>query len=105
MTHSVIERMAEAIFLKEGRNKDVAWKDADNVLILVTPEWGRFKSSLKPPQLVSDYYRDIARAALAAAREPTDSMHSAGREAFAIGDLPLPDEVWEAMIDAALEEK
>lgn len=34
MTDSMVERVAEAIFLQEGRAKDVAWADANKVLLM-----------------------------------------------------------------------
>lgn len=57
---TMVERVARAIFLKEGRAKDVAWEDADKVLALMPIDWG-----VKPPR-VSDHFRDIARAAIQA---------------------------------------
>jgi hypothetical protein len=45
----------------------------------------------------------LARAALAAMREPTEAMIKASSP-FAC-DYHMADEVWEAMIDAALAEK
>lgn len=53
-----VERVARAIFLAEGRSQDVAWEDADRKLVL-----GNWR---EPAKNVSDYYRDIARAAIAA---------------------------------------
>ncbi len=44
------------------------------------------------------------RAALAAAREPTEAMMSAGADAVSTLFDPGAKAVWQAMVDAALEE-
>ena len=53
-------------------------------------------------------YFDVVRSVLAALREPTAAMLDAGEEPFAEpfvgGRLTDPCKVWEAMIDAALQE-
>lgn len=54
---------------------------------------------------VQEQYRGLARAAIEAMREPTEAMEEA---ALDVRPLMLPDsprEVWEAMIDAALNEE
>ncbi len=66
----VIEAVAEAIFLKEGRAKDVAWKDADKVLALM--QWGQSKQ-----QCVTDYYRDIASNAITVFQKATGGAPTA----------------------------
>lgn len=48
-----------------------------------------------------EYWRDQARAAIAAMREPTEAMCAA---AEATGDHWYFDDSWAAMIDAALKE-
>jgi hypothetical protein len=89
MTNSMLEKAAEAIFLAEGRAKDVEWKDADRVLAL----W--------PPQgSVTEYYRNIARAVLTPIREPDVAMLKA---AEATGYWYF-EETWPAAIDSILEE-
>ncbi len=110
----MIERVAEAIFLKEGRAKDVAWVDADKVLALVPVGSWRER---QPP--VTDYYRAIARAAIEAMREPTEAIVEAVQTEVDIwpehNPKPAPnfvqfvsrDEavgIWQAGIDAALAE-
>ncbi len=104
---SMAERVAEAIFLKEGRAKDVAWKDADKVLAL-----------LPAGQKVSDYYRDIARACLSEIEaagyavvpvEPSEEMlktcwsHSVHSEGDGGGWINEEDaaENWSAMLAAS----
>lgn len=52
-----VEKVGEAIFLASGRAMDVAWKDADKVLTILGPDG---------PQKVSEHFRAIARAAIAA---------------------------------------
>lgn len=47
-------------------------------------------------------YRDTARAAIAAMREPTDAMMNAGP---GFVHIAIKAEIWQAMIDAALEGK
>jgi hypothetical protein len=89
---SMVERVAEAIFLKEGRAKDVAWKHADDVLLLV--DW-----SVKPSerQRVTDYYREIARTAIRALIVPNLAM----RKACTFEEVEI---AWPHLIDAALSE-
>lgn len=75
-----LEDVAKAIFLKEGRNKDVAWEDADKVLVLM-PSGGK----------VQDYYLDIARAAVSALRRPDMAaiMRASGQIAMRPSDVDL----------------
>lgn len=50
------------------------------------------------------FWLGMSRACLEGMGPPTDAMKRAGAHAFAIGDLQLPEEVWDAMRDAALKE-
>lgn len=50
-------------------------------------------------------YVDDVRAVIAAMRDPTEAMLSAGSSGSNCGENPDPDDVWRAMIDAALEER
>lgn len=58
------ERVAEVIFLAEGRNKDVSWADADRKLALIDFRPGVMRQS------VQDCYREIADWAIAAMEDP-----------------------------------
>lgn len=79
---TMIERVARAIFQAEysgGEADEFRWERS------------------------SDVYREQARAALMALRDPTNPMLDAGR-----GETdwePLARAVWDSMIDAALEEE
>ena len=108
---TIVELMAEAIFLKEGRAKDVAWKDADNVLFVAPANW-----SEKPPS-PTEYYRNIAQAALSALeaagyvvvpREPTEKMLAlhkdmSGNELCWDANAEVVGRVWSIMLEAAKE--
>jgi len=81
---SMIEKIAEAIYerIRKGARHMPPWAEQ--------------------PETVKDWHRKIARAAVESMREPTDEMVAA---AFALGhEAQCAPEVWEAMIDKALEE-
>lgn len=94
---TMMERVAEAIFLASGRAMDVAWADADKVLTILGTDG---------PQRVSDHFRTQARAVLEAMIVPTPAMREAVDLEMAdrIGwcDDADPTEIWQRMICTAL---
>lgn len=83
----IVERVAKAVFLHE--RSDGEWNAMN--------ETGR------------GYYRDLARIAIAAMREPTEAMRAAveGDQQIQCGlddcnKHGIPYDAWELMIDAAL---
>jgi len=78
----------------EGVAKAIAARDLD--------EGDGFYDWFALTEEVTDKYLAMARAAIDAMREPTEAMVNAGYDVGYSPD-PLPtDEVWRAMIDAAL---
>lgn len=55
-----------------------------------------------------DFGRGLARAAIESMREPTDNMFDAGEKAASVYSdrwmMSIADDVWRAMIDAALSD-
>ena len=58
---------------------------------------------IKRESINADEWPIIARAAIAAMREPTERMVEAGESADSVG-MGAPRDVWPAMIDAALKD-
>lgn len=86
---TMVERVARAIF-REGFHAD----EPESVVAAKWEEWPESRQQC----------RRRARAAIAAMREPTDDMKFAAIEGCD-ADLGLVEarEIWQAMIDAALE--
>ena len=102
MTDTMRERVARAIAHENGDD----WDDVpDN-----KTDWNRrcgpagrdINAPFKPD------YRDVADAALAAMREPSEAMRKAGQEwvnwCGKNDETPEPESGWRNMIDAALNE-
>lgn len=90
MSDSLIERMARAMCSTYGDNFDEQ------------PESGEGLHPYNPGLPSRSDWRRIARAALAAAREPSDAMGEAADQWASMGTAL---HVWRAMIDAALREE
>ena len=89
MTDSMVERVARALFEKQQPHHagaHVQWNNENE-------DWCEEDR---------DGFRDLARAAIAAMREPTEGMLAAGlAELLGYGEAR---DVWPAMIDAALKD-
>lgn len=94
MTPPMVERVARALFLKwdaRAGSSLGAYEDVD--------------------ETAKDYWRDQARAAIEAMREPTMQQEIEGKAALIFGRrvhgndvCPSPNAVYVAMIDAAINE-
>lgn len=84
---SMVERVAEAIWSFHGNAPAMGWAHA--------------KSSAEVSHWIEQTYR-MARAAIAAMREPTDAMITAGNGGM---KMVATDRIWQRMIDRALDEK
>lgn len=91
----MVERVARAVYEKIALDPD--WDDAP------LTEDQRVAQDDDPSQ---EACRAIARAAIAAMRDPTEGMCLAGQEAKLTIDFGKPPNggIWRAMIDAALKE-
>lgn len=96
---SMIERVARALWQAsehEGPEGWATWPDTPRAAAIAHEGNSR------------EEWREIARAALRAMREPTEHMNAAGEkpfdEPFVGGRLTPAFAVWEAMIDAALSD-
>lgn len=92
MTESMIEKIAKALVVQQyGERVLEFWPD-------------RLSFTVSGPPFHADEYRDMARAAIEAMREPTEAMVASASD-------NLDDEehaircAWQAMIDATLSEK
>lgn len=88
-----LERAARALCTLDGKEPDVG----EPFDVEAQPFGGPASSE---PSWLS--YRDAARAVLQAIREPSDAMLDAGD--IWTNEQCSPDAIWQAMIDAALEE-
>ena len=91
---TMVERVARALAVADGMHPEAASNDDDEI-----PAW--------------TLYVDGARAAIEAMREPTETMVVSANDATTLGDegvhritidMQGANEVWAAMIDAALKE-
>lgn len=93
MAEALIERMARAMF--DGRPHNLTRKRPGEEPVRIVPDWDIQPASVK------DVFRRDARAALAAAREPTVAITMAFH-----GLVPpcgvTAEDAWTAMIDAEL---
>lgn len=98
----MIERVARAL---SGLDEAgwAALPDHERQAIAIWRKSPRDASTYPPPNMDYKYdYLDMARAALAAMKEPTPKMCEAGDD----GHYGMsPQDVWQAMITAALQEE
>lgn len=79
----MVERVAVAIYSKHLGSSGHPWNDVPD----------EFREGMKI----------LARAAIAAMRDPTEAMLLAGGDLNSMGDYPSPGISWERMIDEALK--
>lgn len=96
---SMIERVAREIAKSYGNDFDNAFRNKRLWIECRGEGGGRFRDIKEPFQ--TDYL-DMARAAIAAMREPTPAMVNYGE---ACDGTISAKEVWQTMIDAALQER